>query len=331
MKLYATLFVILGSSLIADAASSPPPFAQGDVPPHDYYLYAYNAPAQVELKNEDGSNRLDLFLDASFLYYHADEEGLDLGTSAALVPEKGTFFTVATNNSITAFQSFDYRPGFQVGAGGRFDEWTLGGKYTWIRQTVHTSHDAPNPHIAHGKGVWVTNNWFEQVSPVTGQTICGDHLHSKWRLVMNLGDLMVSRPCYQGRHFIISPEFGLRAAWISQKVSVDMKVPDEILSHGSKEWIHSKNSSKSWGLGPRAVLGSNFLLGYGLRLEGDVGASILFTKYTHVKHKENVAEHGSIPSSLSSTYGSYSCLRPVAEASLGTGWGDLFVGTKGSH
>ena len=96
----------------------------------------------------------------------------------------------------------------------------------------------------------------------------------------------LERPFYFGKQLIANYALGLRGRFMDETV-------------GSYR-------QKSWALGPRFGLESNYLLGLGFRLFGDLSQSILFTRY----------------SSLSSDFllGSYNTLRAVTDTCLGIGW-----------
>ena len=42
------------------------------------------------------------------------------------------------------------------------------------------------------------NNWFQQVTSL-GQTIVATNVSSHWKVGIDFGDLMISRPYYQGK------------------------------------------------------------------------------------------------------------------------------------
>ncbi len=314
---------------LALSADAPPsaPFKQGEILPEGRYPAAYNAPSQVRLQNNEGKWLPDLFVDASFIYYYANEGGLDLGTSAALVSTMGGAVVAATSDAKILFQEFEYKPGFKVGIGTRFPDWTLWGEYTWIRQTTHTHKEAPDPDIAGASGVWVLDDWFEQLTP-SGQFMAASDISSKWRLAIDLADLALSRPFYEGRNLSIVPSFGVRAAWIRQKINVGIEIPAELIANQTSEMTFSRNLSHSWAIGPRAALEMDCLLGMGFRLQGEIATSLLFTQYTRVQHKENVASASGIPPTLGVGYRNYNSMKPIGELGLGFGWGSYLCMQK---
>ncbi|MBI2812546.1 MAG: hypothetical protein HYX67_17210, partial [Candidatus Melainabacteria bacterium] len=85
---------LLSTAMLLADTQQPPVFKQSDPLPEGKYPAAYNAPAQVRLQNSKAEWVPDVFIDASFIYYHADEEGLDLAASGGLVSGAGGLVTV---------------------------------------------------------------------------------------------------------------------------------------------------------------------------------------------------------------------------------------------
>ena len=283
---------------------------------------SYNLPARITLENKMFESIPDLFIDASFTYWNVSEEGLDLANSSMFVangPHTG-YLSSATSNSTSLFQNSGYTPGFKVGIGGSFGDWTVSALYTWVRQHNFTSKEAPTASPDLGTSIWIPDDWFQQTTAL-GQAIVATHLSSRWKVSMDLADLTLGRPYYQGKELTLSPFFGLRAAWIRQKLNLNIAIPSTALPTSSTLNTYSNNSSHSWALGPRVGCEADWLLPMGFRLEGSFAGSILFTQYTHVNHTEKVASFGSTPSTLGTSLSDYNCLRPVAELGAGLGWG----------
>ena len=332
----ATAQQIPSSQEVAAAKKAPPKSNTGDnktqknifMPPEDMlpdsYAASYNAPAGVSVKNDDNWMP-NAFIDLSFLYYYGTEDGLDLANSAMLVSSSGSFITAATTNSVALQQDFDYKPAFKIGLGSNFREWKLSGEYTWVRQSTYTNSNAQAP-IPSGVAVWVLNNWFEQTTPSANQALSATKITSKWKLAMDLADVVAGRPYYEGKNLILSSFYGLRGAWIRQTVNVGASVSSLIFSDPSASVIYSRNHSNSWGVGPRAGFEASCLLGMGFRFEGDAAASVLYTKYTSIEHSEQAASLAAVPSKLGLTMNQYVTVRPELDMSIGFGWGTYLDG-----
>ena len=272
---------------------------------------SYNTPASIEL-----NKNWEFFSSFSFLYWLADEEGLDLAMSASLIADEVSVPPV----SVALFQEVAYKPGFKIGIGvdTRHDDWLTGLEYTWVRQSTHISENAPGAPI--GVGIWFISNWFIQPN-ASGQTVSATSVSSKWHLGMDLLDAYLERPFYQGRSLTIAPFAALRAVWIRQSLRIQAADP-----LAPFPFIVSHNHSNSWGLGPRMGIEGHWLMGYGIRLESDLAASVLYTRYTSVNHSEDPSSSNTIP--VAAVFSNYGCVRSITEISLGLGWGRYFHNNK---
>jgi hypothetical protein len=189
---------------------------------------------------------------------------------------------LASNGTSVSYQQFGYAPGFQVGVGfdTHFDDWTLDAEYTWYNKTQT------------GSATGTDGNEWGIFSPTA--TVG----HSSWKLSMNTLDLDGGRPFYQSKKVTISPVGGLRFLWIKQTLNLT----------GSPAIFSLNASSSSWAVGPKFGVNSHWMFWKGLRVDGMLGSSLLYTKYTTITSDEaSVSNMGA--------------LRPTMEMGLGLGYG----------
>jgi hypothetical protein len=296
---FSSILLAIGSNAFAQTnpspakTSAPNCFKQGYSLCDDKLPAAYSASARIDVRSS-----WDFFLTGSFIYWHAEQEGMDIAYSE--VPATGIPL-----NDKAQIQKFEFKPGFKVGLGLDldYDNWIGSVEYTWFHQQTHMSKDAPV-----GKR-WQITNWLTT-------NIVATSFSSKWRSNFDILDASLSRPYYRGRKITVTPFGGVRAAWIRQNLHVDaIYTPDSALP-----WI-SYNRSHSWNVGPRAGLLAHWLLGAGFRMEGDLSGSLLFTRFTKVSHDE-VNPDGESQYSLH--YRDYNTFRPMTDMSIGLGWGSYF-------
>lgn len=269
-----------------------------------------------------------IFFDASFIYWYAREEGLTLAETALL--NQGNLLMPQSSRSLE--QSFTYQPGFKVGLGATFDdEWVVHTEYTWLHNHTSISQDAPdNTSDLQGLGVWNADNWFQQtitfqqVNALQGQSLSGTSIASTWQLNLNLLDLDVSRPYYEGSNLTISPFMGLRAAWIWQ--SIDVALTQAAASEGGAsnllpQPIYSRNHSHCWAIGPRLGFQARCLLPRGWRLEGSGAANLAITSFTKIAHSEAAQSVGASPGPYRERQTAFNEVLPNGEMGLGIGWG----------
>jgi hypothetical protein len=140
---------------------------------------------------------------------------------------------------------------------------------------------------------------------------------------MDLVDVGAMRPFYQGTHLIMAPFGGLRGQFIRQNFSLTAENMQDTAA--TVPSATTKHKSNSWAVGPRAGCLAKWHLGWGLRFEGDVAGSILYTRYTKASFSSEhalLADIG-LPESGASLR-NYNCLRAVNEMNLGLGWGSYF-------
>ena len=304
--------------------------------PLTMYSPAYNAPAAVNLnctKVKVRPSIVTTFVDASFTYWYAGEEGMKIASTGVFDTGSGdTFFA---QNTAALDQSFDYKPGFKVGVGLIGDsEWVGRADYTWFRGANKTNGFSVSDSLLTagtstaltGTEVWVVDDWFLQ-GTLPGQALSGSAVSSKWSLSMDLVDATAGRPFYQGQSIIVSPYAGLRAAFIRQSMDVQLTV-SSLLYNGTTlpassspaQPIGSRNNSNSWALGPRFGCDGQWLLPMGFRLEGDLAASLLYTRYTSIEHREDPASTSFNAGPYVTSLKNVSFLRPELDVSLGFGW-----------
>jgi len=300
-KIVCSAAAILAASSVAYAQpvkQAPCCFEQGYEICNDKYPAAYNAPARIDVQCS-----WDIFATASFIYWHVDQEAMEL---AIPVNVSSLFGTMQGEYLV---QDFDYKPGFKVGLGVNFghDNWVGFVEYTWLRQTTETG-TATVPSDA---DFWDVVTWFNfMLHPTT--------VSSKWRANIDIVDATLSRPFYQGRKLTILPFGGLRGAWIRQNMKVNAFIPAE--EETPARTMLSRNHSHNWAVGPRAGLQAHWLLGCGFRFEGDAAASLLYTRFTKITHVETIND---ITRAVSS-FKDYNTVRPMADMGVGIGWGSYF-------
>lgn len=272
---------------------------------------AYNEPANFDL----GPCPWDFWVDASFTYWEAYEEGLGLGVSTTVLSDA----VQPVRDGTYLFQSNSFKPGFKVGLGMDLghDDWSVFGEYTWFRSKTSTNSAAPTDSRG-GVGVWQFTNWFNRTSTIQSNQNALS-ISSSWRNNMDLADVGVSRPYYQGTHLIIAPFGTVRGQWIRQQLNVEARVASTtgaFLLNAT-----SSNRSNSWAVGPRGGLLAKWHLGWGFRFEGDVAGAILFTRYTKVSHSESSTSSTTTPVAVSARFRNYNTLRMVNDMNVGIGWG----------
>ncbi len=252
----------------------------------------------------------DLYTTASFTYWNPYQENMELGIIAD--NSDPTIFILNGN-----FKSldFDYQPGFTVGIGTNVDRgnWDLYLQYTWFRGTDDIEISL-NPA---GNNVLIPK-W--EIPDVASPSYFGGK--EKWRLQMDLLDFEMGSDYCITTALSFRTFFGARAAWIRQKISVEYlnETTGLLLNHN----VFAKQRSRSWAIGPRAGLQSNWMLGKEIRFYGNASGDLLFTQYTtlNIDQRATTSAGAVATSSLYHTgQNNLNYLRGHFALDLGFGWG----------
>lgn len=261
--------------------------------PVDKISAGYNHSAGVDV---NGS--CDIFVTAAYTFWDVQQDGMKIGSTYSSSP--GTF-----NN--TLFMDDEYKSGFKVGIGANTcnDDWVVGANYTWFHHALNR-HQGSFPFLSTpfvligggGGGVVFTNS---------------DH---RWSFGLDILDVEMGRPFYQGRKLTVNPFFGVRTQWISERYKISGQTT--LGSASQSTW-----KTSSWGIGPRFGFDTSWLLGAGFRLIGSASGSLLYTHYSTLRYREPTASPG-----YSISLGSKNYLRGDADGKLGFGWGSYLANNK---
>lgn len=311
MRMKFIFALILATNAFAQAKQTPP-FEQGLSLPDGKYPNAVNAPARIKVQDS-----CDFDIDASFIYWHVSQEYMDIGDQYEDVGMNGlgepTYVPFTTT-----YQPVEYKPGFKVGAGWKttYDSWSFLAEYTRLHQKTAFSQTLASPNI------WILPNWFDlfdlnqlRLGP-DGISYKPTVLQSSWKMHFDLLDLLASRPFYQSPAISILPYAGLRGLLITQSISIQAD-PNEA------DYATSNNHSHCWAVGPNAGVQGHWMFPYGLRFEGNLSGSLLYTRYTKLSTRQtssDTANGALVPLDFTAATRNYNALRPNFEFGVGLGW-----------
>ena len=257
----------------------------------------------------------DFFVSVEGLAWQAKEDGLDFALSNAtgvdLPIGAGEILSFSSNN-----HDFDYNPGVRVGLGFyvHHDAWCLDFDWTWLNITNRKSY------TAEASEVFYPLTLIPVSTPQTSWTSAS----AVWNSHYNTLDANLGKPYHVSRFLILNPHFGLRAAWIDQHFGAHYSgligVGSSDLASGAVQ--HADNDF--WGFGSRAGLKSEWIIGKGWSLFGNIAASLLFGQFT-VNQKAAVGT-----SNLAGFDVDYDFYQNVAnmEMQLGISWQKYFAKDK---
>lgn len=218
----------------------------------------------------------DFWFQGEFLAMQAKEDGLEY----AITDTQSTLGSFPVTGTVQDFSgssrdwSWDY--GFRLGLGFLLshDMWSLSAAWTHLN-----IQDATSSSVDRGAATLIPL-WAGpfNVSSVNAQTRL--KAHAQWKAKFNTLDLMLGKPYHVSRYVVFEPQYGLRAAWISQsyRVEYDGTFNGESASTNTlNTYMDAKNDFTAFGL--RVAVNADFLLGGGWDIFGKAGASLLFGKF----------------------------------------------------
>ncbi len=266
-------------------------------------MAGYNASCRIEVQNP-----YDFFASVSFTYWQPIQENMELG----VVNDSSNALDLVNGDEIDL--DHKYKPGFKIAIGMNldYDKWDTVIAYTWFRGTEKAKVSLnPNDPLIALLPAWQIPDFLNPQY---------DSGSEEWKLEMDLIDWDLRRKYHVGQELCFHYFIGLRCALIRQDLDVDYinRNPANFFIWPS---THIDKTSRSWGLGPRMGLFSDWNLGKGFRLYGNGEFDLLFTQYDlKSTQKSEVA----VPNRYIVEKDNSNYLRAHTELCLGLGWGSYF-------
>lgn len=313
--------LLAATSAFGQNNKCPPPqksFEQGHELVQTQMMAAYNAPARIDVRGA-----WDFYASGSFTYMQARQENMELGIASDIAPANMPTLGVVGN---WINMDFDYKPGFKVGLGMNFDHdnWDAFAEYTWFRGHNHKSSNGPTngtiiPAFGHPNVMETGPSFFYN----TGK--------ESWNLHMDFVDLELARSYYVGTRLSFRPFFGARGGWIRQRLhtryentTLTTTLSAPIANTPVLGTLDTVQKTHSWGVGPRAGIYTNWMLGQGFRLFGDGFADILYTRYKIHYHEVFTRTAAGTTFPFITHQSDSDHLRTHLDLELGIGWGSYF-------
>lgn len=300
--------VLVTTSVVAQSSRSrnmkQQKLEQGHVINNNQMMPAYNAPARYDVQGG-----WDVWFRGDFLYMQALEDNLPYAVSTtdanAANPPLGDVLLV----------DFDWHPGFKVAFGfnSDHDDWGIFADWMHYISRNNTSSGSPSTTGA----LWGTTTTNPDS---TSRTL--SQVSSTWGLTFNSWDLMLNRAYYVGKRLTYDFMVGLRGSYLKQKFSTE-----NVFSVAANGTSQADSKWDSWGLGPRVGLNTNWLIGSGFRIFGNVAGALEWNRFNSSLNETNAsiapASHSAgVVTSVNEN--EYNVVRPNMDLELGFAWGTYF-------
>jgi hypothetical protein len=232
----------------------PPPCCETPKKPT---IAAYNQSAIIDV-----CGSWDFFITGTFLWIQPIEEQLE-------------FALTSYNNAVTSVGKihkldFDWKPAFKVGCGKNFnhDNWDAYFQYTRIKTSMSSSAKKGNTPNEELRDMWLNQAVLANTTEVK----------ENWKLKFNIIDFELARAFYNGKKLVFRPYYGLKGGWINQSINIT-----DTQTTGN---ITGSFKSKSWLIGPRIGVNSQWQAGCGFRINGNAAASLFYQQFHKLEKRE---------------------------------------------
>jgi len=260
------------------------------------------------------------YTEAAFLYWQAQEDGLDFANRERLT---------GSQNFVETIKDLDFKwsPGFQVGGGYRFsyDHWDFRLLWTWLHSHANSSIGQDLKPGEPMLSSWTTNHLGVFVT----------HAKAKWELHYNTLDFEVGKNYFISRKIALRPHIGLRGALIDQdyKASYLGAFPTEFvfptISYSTVP-TQMKASNDFMGLGTRLGAGSQWHFNKHWNLTASIAAALLYGHFdTDQKYRGKTVQvvtksTGQMLDIVAKNDRDFNRIRANIEAALGLQWETCF-------
>ncbi len=263
------------------------------------------APARPEVV--DGFN---LFVEGDFIFWQAHVDNLPIAV-------KNRDLNINLDHS--RGKNLDYRwdPGFRIALGYNIphDAWDL--SLAWLRlfSEAHNKFFASN-----GQALWASQahpgdaDGFDAVINIG---LAFSKVPAHWHAHLNQLDLDLGREFFVSKWLSLRPHFGIRSTWLHQKLKAAYKHPIFVGDHA----YEVKKGNHWWGIGPEAGLDTDWGLGKGFSLYGNIAASIEFG-FHHLKARDEDKTDEVVNVHFKD---SFHVSHPILDLQIGLTWDHMFA------
>ncbi|HAB98631.1 MAG TPA: hypothetical protein DCE71_02265 [Parachlamydiales bacterium] len=222
----------------------------------------------------------DFYVHVDGLAFQAKQDGMEFAISNSEFDPSTSPTTGISNGEVLGFSNdhsdWDYNPGLRFGMGFYLDHdaWQVDFTWTWLNITNYKNESIP-PSSTNA----LIPEFLIPGSESATMSATNNTVSASWKASYNVLDARLGKPYYVSRYLILNPHFGVRAGWIDQHFSVDY---GGAYSGVARAIAHSDNDL--WTFGARTGLNTDWILGKGWSLFGNVAGSLLFGKFDIDQH-----------------------------------------------
>ncbi len=255
------------------------------------------------------SNGVNLYLTGDYLYWIAQETGLNYAFKTGFLPLSFT----PQGEGEDHYPQFSFDPGFRIGLGWNWphDGWDLCAQWTRFHtaasdHTETTSTKVVLPAFANPEAA---------VFPFA-------KAHAHIRIQLNQIDTDLGREFYVSKWLTLKPTLGIRTLWIDQRYTATY---EGAITTNASPYNQMIFINDSFGVGLKAGLSTQWELGWGFSFFGIGDFALVYDRF-EVERQSTFITAGPSPATVtSSAKDDFYIGRCVADLSLGLRWDYLLA------
>lgn len=264
----------------------------------------------------------DLFVDGDLLYWNVHENGLNYAIVNKAASESAARSNLANAEVRNLHGKWNW--GFRVGIGYNLphDGWDV--RLNWLRFTDNTKRHA---HSDGDEAVFPTT---VLPSDPIAQDTASRRGSARWHLRLNQLDLDLGRQFFVSKWLTMRPHIGLRSDWIYQKLRAEysnfigVAIPNEVEMKMKDRW---------WGIGVEGGLDTQWGLGNGWSIFGNLTAAIIYGfHHLDIDDVDSPATTNNSNNAASAPNGKFADIdndyrvsQPILDLQLGLRWDNMFM------
>lgn len=276
--------------------------------------FAFSYPKDLNLASPN-----DFYFFGQFLLMQVKQDGMEYGVTqnnlpavagndANVFPLMGGEIQGHSTNS----HHWRWNYGCRLGCGFylNHDSWNVEAQWTYIRFKEDTGKNVRTGELL---SLWLPPSLL----PESHTNLA---VSERWTGNLNTFDLSIGKPYHVSRYVVLHPFFGLRAAWIEQDMTSRNGGTYEFTVEDTNLDMTAKNDF--WAVGIRGGLNSEWKVGAGFSLFGNISTSLLFS---HFDVDQSLSFHNETFVDLEHDFYTNT---PNLELGVGLGWSTKFSKDK---
>ena len=248
-----------------------------------------------------------IYITSEFIWWRARGEELFFAAKVSDYQVSGADASVKVKDEEIDYQ---YDPGWKVGVGGNlpWDGWDLYANWTHLHNHPTKTLSSSPADIIPG---FVTTGGVELA--------VGSRAKGSWNLMFNSIDFDWGRLLYLSDSLYIRPSFGVKAAWIHQRLGFKIEDVVSITTRTPQENVTLQAFNKYWGVGPYFAINGVWNWAWGFGLYGEISGALFWGQFKQKLKIQNIDTGTGGTTNVESETSTHR-VRPTLQMFVGLDW-----------